>query len=88
MLCGWRVHDTTTGMCAYRRAVIEDIEWTENTGLSAELLLRPLMRGHRIAERPISYDERVDETKLTSFRVKRPSENQFSKSVSTSSSDK
>ena len=43
VLVGQRVHDTTTGMRAYRREVIEGIEWTENTGLSAELLLRPLM---------------------------------------------
>ena len=62
--CGQRVRDTTTGMRAYRREVIEDIEWTENTGLSAELLLRPIMRGYRVTERPIPYHERVGETKL------------------------
>src|SRR5699024_8560557 len=32
LLLGERVHDTTTGMRAYRREVIEDIEWTENAG--------------------------------------------------------
>ncbi|MDX1745987.1 MAG: glycosyltransferase family 2 protein, partial [Halobacteriales archaeon] len=31
-LCGRRLKDTTTGMRAYRREVIEAIEWTENTG--------------------------------------------------------
>ena len=40
VLTGERVHDTTTGMRAYRRELLHDIEWTENTGLSAELLLR------------------------------------------------
>jgi len=59
-----RVHDTTTGMRAYRREVIEEIEWTENTGLSAELLMRPLMRGYDVRERPIPYAERAGETKL------------------------
>jgi glycosyltransferase involved in cell wall biosynthesis len=59
-----RVHDTTTGMRAYRRDVIESIEWTENTGLSAELLLRPLFRGYDVRERPIPYRERAGETKL------------------------
>jgi glycosyltransferase involved in cell wall biosynthesis len=59
-----RVRDTTTGMRAYRRAVVEDIEWTENTGLSAELLLRPIMRGYDVRERPIEYRERAGETKL------------------------
>ena len=63
-LMGERVHDTTTGMRAYRRGVVEDIDWTENTGLSAELLIRPLMRGHDVRERPIDYAERLGETKL------------------------
>jgi len=62
-----RVHDTTTGMRAYRREVVEEIEWTENTGLSAELLIRPLMRGYDVKEMPIGYDERLGETKLNPF---------------------
>jgi glycosyltransferase involved in cell wall biosynthesis len=64
VLMGERVHDTTTGMRAYRREVIEKTEWTENTGLSAELLIRPLMRGYEIREEPITYAERAGETKL------------------------
>lgn len=63
-LMGKRVHDTTTGMRAYRREVIRKIRWTENTGLSAELLIRPTMRGYNIREEPIDYAERVGETKL------------------------
>lgn len=66
-LMGRRVHDVTTGMRAYRSDLIEAIEWTENTGLSAELLLRPVMRGYRIREEPIDYDERLGETKLDPF---------------------
>ena len=62
-----RVHDTTTGMRAYRREVIEETEWTENTGLSAELLIRPLMRGYEVKEVEIEYDERLGETKLNPF---------------------
>lgn len=68
LLTGTRVRDTTTGMRMYRREVIRDIEWTENTGLSAELLLRPLMRGYRIKEVEIDYRERLGETKLDPFR--------------------
>jgi glycosyltransferase involved in cell wall biosynthesis len=64
LLMGRRVRDITTGMRAYRRAVVRDITWTENTGLSAELLIRPLMRGYDVDERPIDYDERKGETKL------------------------
>jgi glycosyltransferase involved in cell wall biosynthesis len=66
-LLGERVHDVTTGMRAYRADLIEAIEWTENTGLSAELLLRPVMRGYRVREELIEYDERLGETKLDPF---------------------
>ncbi|WP_415383201.1 dolichyl-phosphate hexose transferase [Halosimplex sp. TS25] len=64
VLMGRRVRDTTTGMRAYRREVVQEISWTENTGLSAELLIRPLMRGYDVRERAIDYDERKGETKL------------------------
>jgi glycosyltransferase involved in cell wall biosynthesis len=64
LLVGERVHDTTTGMRAYRKSVIDDIEWTENTGLSAELLIRPLCRGYDVREIEIDYAERAGETKL------------------------
>ncbi|MDX1744642.1 MAG: glycosyltransferase family 2 protein, partial [Halobacteriales archaeon] len=67
LLLGRRVRDTTTGMRAYRREVIRAIEWTENTGLSAELLMRPLMRGYRVTEVPIEYHERAGETTLDPF---------------------
>jgi glycosyltransferase involved in cell wall biosynthesis len=64
LLVGERVHDTTTGMRAYRRELLHKIEWTENTGLSAELLLRPLLREYAVCEIPIEYGERKGETKL------------------------
>jgi glycosyltransferase involved in cell wall biosynthesis len=64
VLMGRGVHDTTTGMRAYRRELLHKIRWTENTGLSAELLIRPLMRGYEVRERPIEYRERAGETKL------------------------
>lgn len=63
-LLGRRVRDTTTGMRAYRREVVQSIEWTENTGLSAELLLRPIARGYDVVEVPIDYRERAGESKL------------------------
>lgn len=63
-LMGSLVHDTTTGMRAYRRSMLHEIDWTENTGLSAELLIRPLMRDYAVRELPIEYRERRGETKL------------------------
>jgi glycosyltransferase involved in cell wall biosynthesis len=59
-----RVRDTTTGMRAYRRDLLHDVTWTENTGLSAELLMRPVMREYDVAEVPIDYRERAGESKL------------------------
>jgi len=64
VLMGRRVHDVTTGMRAYRRELLHKIEWTENTGLSAELLIRPVMREYRVREVPIEYRERAGETTL------------------------
>jgi glycosyltransferase involved in cell wall biosynthesis len=64
LLLGERVHDTTTGMRAYRKSVVDRIEWTENTGLSAELLMRPVARDDDVCEVPIEYDERAGESKL------------------------
>jgi glycosyltransferase involved in cell wall biosynthesis len=64
VLVGERLHDTTTGMRAYHRDVVEDVEWTQNTGLSAELLIRPVCREYDVIEEPIQYAERLGETKL------------------------
>jgi len=68
VLLGTRLHDVTTGMRAYRRELLHRIEWTENTGLSAELLMRPVARNDRVTEVPIAYDERAGETKLDPIR--------------------
>ncbi|MFB6178682.1 MAG: dolichyl-phosphate hexose transferase [Halorientalis sp.] len=67
-LVGERVHDTTTGMRAYRRELLQQIRWTENTGLSAELVLRPLVREYDVLELPIEYGERAGETTLDPLR--------------------
>ncbi|MFW5939522.1 MAG: dolichyl-phosphate hexose transferase [Halolamina sp.] len=67
VLSGEYLHDVTTGMRAYHEDVIEEITWTENTGLSAELLIRPVMRDYEVREEPIAYDERLGETKLDPF---------------------
>jgi len=64
---GTRVHDATTGLRAYRREVVQKIQWTEDTGLSAELLVRPLMRGYDVRERPIECDDRTGEADPDAF---------------------
>lgn len=67
ILYGINVTDVTTGMRAYRREVIHCFDWTENVGLSAELLFRPALRGYKITEIPIEYKDRIGETKLNPF---------------------
>ncbi len=67
LLLGEELTDTTTGMRAYRRELIQKIRWTENTGLSAELLMRPVARDYDVIEVPIDYRERAGETKLDPF---------------------
>jgi glycosyltransferase involved in cell wall biosynthesis len=67
LLYGIKVTDVTTGMRAYRREVVHSITWTENVGLSAELLFRPALRGYKIIEIPIDYRPRLGETKLNPF---------------------
>jgi glycosyltransferase involved in cell wall biosynthesis len=64
LLYGIEITDITTGMRAYRREVIVAIDWTENIGLSAELLFKPAKKGFRIIEIPIPYRKRVGVTKL------------------------
>ena len=64
ILYGIKVTDVTTGMRAYRRYVVHNINWTENVGLSAELLFRPALRKYKIIEIPIDYRERLGDTKL------------------------
>jgi glycosyltransferase involved in cell wall biosynthesis len=64
LLYGISVSDVTTGMRAYRKEVVHSIDWTENVGLSAELIFRPALRGFKIIEIPIDYRPRIGETKL------------------------
>jgi len=63
-----RIHDTTTGMRAYKSEVIHSIEWKENTGLSAELLFKPILNDKKIFELEIPYRKRIGETKLDPLR--------------------
>jgi glycosyltransferase involved in cell wall biosynthesis len=64
LMLGEKLIDTTTGMRAYRRELIQKIRWTENTGLSAELLMRPVARDYDVVEVPIDYRERAGESTL------------------------
>jgi len=68
LLYGFRCTDATTGMRAYKRRVIQGIEWTENTGLSLELMFKPAAMGYKVTEIPIEYRERIGAVKLNPIK--------------------
>ncbi len=68
VLYGFECTDATTGMRAYKKKVIQSIEWTENTGLSLELLFKPAAVGYKIGEIPIDYRERIGIVKLNPIK--------------------
>ncbi len=65
---GFECTDASTGFRAYRKNVIRGIEWTENIGLSLELLFKPTALGYRVVEIPIPYRERAGATKLNPIK--------------------
>jgi len=68
VLHGMRTTDVHSGMRAYRKSMIDGIEWDPNgAALPVDMLLIPYRRGFRIAEIPIDYSERVGETTLRRF---------------------
>lgn len=68
VLYGVKCTDATTGMRAFKREVIQNIEWTENTGLSLELFFKPAVLGYKITEIPIEYKDRIGEVKLNPIK--------------------
>ncbi len=68
ILYGIECTDATTGFRAYRKEVIKNIEWTENIGLSIELMIKPAALGYKVKEIPIEYRARLGETKLNPIK--------------------
>lgn len=60
--------DASTGMRAFRREVIQTIEWTENIGLSLELFFKPAALGYKIIEISIDYKFRIGDVKLNPWK--------------------
>jgi len=67
-LYGFRCTDATTGLRVFRCDVIRSIEWTENTGLSLELMFKPAALGYKVIEVPIDYKVRVGTVKLNPIK--------------------
>ncbi len=55
-----KVEDLHTGMRAYRKKMLEAIDWQpEGPALPVELLLKPVALGYKITEIPIAYHPRI-----------------------------
>ena len=68
LLHGIRTTDLHSGMRAYRKSMIAQVEWDERgPALPVDMLLIPYRRGFRVAEIPIDYRERIGETTLRRF---------------------
>jgi glycosyltransferase involved in cell wall biosynthesis len=65
LLVGVKSTDLHSGMRAYSRRVIQEVEFDPNgPALPVELLLKPALRGFRLREVFIPYHERIGETTL------------------------
>ena len=68
ILHGIRTTDLHSGMRAYRKSMIDTLEWTpKGPALPVELLLIPYRRGFRVTDVVIDYRERIGVTTLRRF---------------------
>ena len=65
VLHGLRTTDVHSGMRAYRKAMIDKVQWNEKgPALPVDMLLLPYRQGFLVAEVPIDYRERIGQTTL------------------------
>ena len=69
LLHGIRTTDVHSGMRAYRKSMIDAVEWDPNgPALPVDMMIIPYRLGYRVTEIPIAYRERIGETTLRRFR--------------------
>jgi glycosyltransferase involved in cell wall biosynthesis len=65
---GLKTTDVHSGMRAYRKSMIEKVQWTaKGAALPVDMYVIPHRMGFRTAEIPIDYRERIGETTLHRF---------------------
>jgi glycosyltransferase involved in cell wall biosynthesis len=65
VLHGLKTTDVHSGMRAYRKSMIDAVQWTpKGPALPVDMLVIPFRRGYRVIEIPIDYRERIGETTL------------------------
>jgi hypothetical protein len=68
VLHGIKTTDVHSGMRAYRKSMIDAVEWNpRGPALPVDMYVIPFRRGFRVTEVPIDYRERVGETTLRRF---------------------
>jgi len=69
LLHGIKTTDVHSGMRAYRKSMIDAIQWDPNgPALPVDMLILPYRLGYRVTEVPIEYRERIGETTLRRFK--------------------
>jgi len=69
LLHGIKTTDVHSGMRAYRKSLIDSVEWDPNgPALPVDMLILPYRLGYRVTEVPIEYRQRIGETTLRRFR--------------------
>ena len=65
ILHGIKTTDVHSGMRAYRKSMIDAVQWDEKgPALPVDLMVIPYRRGFRVTEIPIDYRERIGQTTL------------------------
>lgn len=69
LLHGLRTTDVHSGMRAYRKSMIDAVEWNPNgPALPVDMLVIPFRRGFKVVEVPIEYRERIGASTLQRFK--------------------
>jgi glycosyltransferase involved in cell wall biosynthesis len=69
LLHGIRTTDVHSGMRAYRKSMIDAVEWDANgPALPVDMLIIPYRMGFRVTEIPIEYRERIGASTLQRFK--------------------
>jgi glycosyltransferase involved in cell wall biosynthesis len=65
VLHGLKTTDVHSGMRAYRKSMIDQVQWTaKGAALPVDMYVIPFRRGFRVIEIPIDYRERIGQTTL------------------------
>jgi glycosyltransferase involved in cell wall biosynthesis len=68
VLHGLKTTDVHSGMRAYRKSMIDQVQWNpKGAALPVDMYVIPFRRGFKVKEIPIDYRERIGETTLHRF---------------------